>query len=464
MTAPVGYGLTGRLLLRGDPGYEQARTGRIFNARRPDRFPAAVLLAQSDEDVIEGVRLAAERGWTVSVRSGGHSWAAWSLRDDALLIDLGGMRDIAYDPATAIVSVRPAVQGGLELAPFLAERGRAFPGGHCASVGLGGFLLQGGQGWNGRDRGWACQSVIGLDAVTADGKLVHADADQNADLLWAARGAGPGFPAVVTRFYLQTYQAPAVMWHDTWTFGLDDTAELLSWLHEVLPRLDRRVEPVVAATRLPDVPLHDGTARPDGTVLLLHTTVMAGSDAEVLALLAPLQEGPLAGRALGHIQGRTSVAEENLAQTQQNPEGYRYAVDCTWTDAPAGVLAPMLHAMWSELETEHSFSIWYGWAPRRDLPDMAFSVEADVYIATYVIYTDPADDARHSDWVHGQTAGLAAHGNGVYLGDTDFTRRHDRFLSDDAFRGLTAIRAERDPSGRFASYLTSDPGGLNIHG
>jgi len=95
---------------------------------------------------------------------------------------------------------------------------------------------------------------------------------------------------------------------------------------------------------------------------------------------------------------------------------------------------------------------------------MAFSVEAEVYIATYVIYTDPADDARYSDWVHGQTAGLAAHGNGVYLGDTDFTRRQDRFLSDDAYRRLTAIRAERDPAGRFASYLTSDPERLNVHG
>ena len=87
-----------------------------------------MLLAADDDDVIAGVRLAAERGWTVCVRSGGHSWAAWSLRDDALLIDLGGMRDMAYDPATGIVAARPAVQGGLELAPFLAERGRAFPG------------------------------------------------------------------------------------------------------------------------------------------------------------------------------------------------------------------------------------------------------------------------------------------------------------------------------------------------
>ena len=254
------------------------------------------------------------------------------------------------------------------------------------------------------------------------------------------------------------------MWHDTWTFRLDDTVELLTWLHGVLPELDQRVEPVVAATRLPDVPLHDGVTHPGGTVLLLHTTVMAGSDAEALARLAPLQDGPLARRALGHVQDRTSVLEENLAQTAQNPEGYRYAVDCTWSDAPAHVLAPMLHALWSELDTEHSFSIWYGWAPRRDLPDMAFSVEADVYVATYAIYADPAEDEKYSDWVHRRTAALAIHGAGVYLGDTDFTRRQDRFLSDDAYRRLAAVRADRDPSGRFASYLAARPERLNVHG
>jgi FAD/FMN-containing dehydrogenase len=465
MTAARPAGLAARLLLRGEPGYEQARTGRIFNARRPDRFPAAVLLAEDDRDVAEGVRLAAERGWTVSVRSGGHSWAAWSLRDDALLIDLGRLRGISYEPATGIASVGPAVTGGLDLAPFLAGQGRAFPGGHCASVGLGGYLLQGGQGWNGRARGWACQSMTGLDVVTADGQLVHCDAGQNPDLLWAARGAGPGFPGIVTRFELETYPAPPVMWHDTWTFRLGDTVELLTWLHGQLPALDPRVEPVVAATRLPGIPLHPGTARPDGTVVLLHTTVMAGSDEQALAMLAPLRGGPLAGRELGHVVGPTSVAEENLAQTAQNPEGYRYAVDCTWTDAPARTLAPVLAELWGGLETEHSFSIWYGWAPSGGRPDMAFSVEAGVYVATYVIYTDPADDARHTGWVHRRTAELAAaHGTGAYLGDTDFTRRQDRFLSDDAFRRLARIRARWDPDGRFASYLTCDPEGLNVHG
>jgi FAD/FMN-containing dehydrogenase len=453
-----------RLLLRGDPGYEQARVGRVFNARRPDRYPAAILVARDDDDVVAAVRLAAERGWTVSVRSGGHSWAGWSLRDDALLIDLGGMRDIAYDATTGVATVGPAVRGGLDLAPFLAQRGRAFPGGHCASVGLGGYLLQGGQGWNGRSRGWACESVAAVDVVTADGRLMRADGEQNADLYWAARGAGPGFPAVVTRFHLRTYDQPAVMWHDTWTFSLDDGETLLTWLHAILRCLDRRLEPVVAATRLPDVPLHPGRAHPGGTILLLHTTVMAGSDREAQDLLAVFADGPLAGRELGHASGPTTIDTENAAQTAQNPEGYRYAVDCAWSDAPASELAPSLLDAWARLDTPHSFSIWYGWAPTGERPDMAFSVEGNVYVATYLIYSDPADDERYRETVHSMTAAIArSAGSGVYLGDTDFTRRTDRFLSDAHFKRLQAIRAQRDPDHRFASYLTHDLERLNIH-
>jgi hypothetical protein len=221
----------------------------------------------------------------------------------------------------------------------------------------------------------------------------------------------------------------------------------------------------VAATRLPDVPLDPGVIRPDGTVLLLHTTVMADSLAEVEQLLAPLADGPLDGVRLGHVSGPTDVMAENLAQTAQNPEHYRYAVDCTWTDASADQLAPMLQRMWGELETEHSFSIWYGWAPPTRRTDMAFSVEANVYLATYVIYRDEADDERYRSWVHTRTAELAAaHGCGVYLGDTDFSRRQDRFLSDQAYARLAEIRAQRDPLGRFAGYVTADETGINRRG
>jgi FAD/FMN-containing dehydrogenase len=456
--------MKGRLYLRGEAGYEQARVGRVFNARHPDRYPAAVLEVADSQDVVAGVRLAAERGWTVSVRSGGHSWAAWSLHDDALLLELGALNDLEYDAGTGIVSAGPATKGALELAPYLEQRGRAFPVGHCASVAIGGFLLQGGQGWNGRARGWACESVVAVDVVTAAGELVRADAEQNSDLYWAARGAGPGFPGVISRFQLQTYPQPAVMWHDTWSFQLDDAEALVHWLHDILPGLDRRVEPVIAATRLPDVPLHAGVAHPGGTVLLLHTTVMADSDDEAAELLKGLGDCPLLGRELGRVTGATSMAQESIAQTAQNPDGYRYAVDCAWSDASADVLAPLLADIWRSLDTPHSFSIWYGWSPVRQLPDMAFSVEGNVYVATYLIYEDPADDEKYRTRVHEQTAALASNGGvGAYLGDTDFTRRQDRFLSDEHFARLEAIRARRDPQARVASYLTRDRKALNVH-
>jgi FAD/FMN-containing dehydrogenase len=436
----------------------------VFNARRPQRFPAAVLEVADPGDVVAGVRLARERGWRVSIRSGGHSWAAWSVRDDTLLLDLAALRQLSYDEQTGIAAAGPAVRGALDLAPYLAARGRAFPGGHCASVGIGGYLLQGGQGWNGRAKGWACESVVAVDVVTAAGELVRADAQINSDLYWAARGAGPGFPGVVTRFHLQTYPQPPVMWHDTWTFALDDAAAVVGWLHDVLPRLDRRVEPVLAATRLPDVPLRPGVAHP-GTALLLHATCMADTDEEAARLLAGLGECPVRGRELGRVTGPTSIAAESEVQTAQNPEGYRYAVDCTWTDAPAGALAPLLVDLWRELDTEHSFSIWYGWAPDRDLPDMAFSVQGNAYVATYLVYTDAADDEKYRSRVHAGTAAIAAAGGvGVYLGDTDFTGRQDRFLSDENFARLAEVRAARDPDGLFVGYLTADEAGLNRRG
>jgi FAD/FMN-containing dehydrogenase len=426
------------VILRGADGFREAAVGRIFNARKPDREPAAVLFAESAQDVAAGVRLAGERGWPVSVRSGGHSWAGWSVHDGALLIDLGGMRELAYDETTGIATASPAVNGGAQLTPFLAERGRMFTGGHCASVGLGGFLLQGGQGWNSRRWGWGCENVVGVDVVTAEGELLRADEHENADLYWAARGCGPGFPGVVTRFHLRTYEA-VPMFHDTWTFSLDRLEPLLHFLHDVLPTLDVAVEPVVAATRL---------GGRDRAVLLLHTTLTAAGEHEAARLLKPFEA--LAGQELEHVRAPTTIAEENVAQTLQNPEGHRYAADSQWSDADAATLHPLLRDVYEELPTEHSFSIWYGWAPSRELPDMAFSLERNVYLATYAIWTDPADDERHRSWVHGHHARPADVGDGVYVGDSDFTRRRDRFLADDNLRRLEEIRARRDPDGRFS--------------
>jgi FAD/FMN-containing dehydrogenase len=126
--------------------YERVRVGRVFNHRRPDRYPIAVVEPTCDDHVVTAVQIARENNARVSVRSGGHSWAAWSVRDNAILIDFGNYKQLDYDEDKKIAIVSPSTTGRV-LNHFLGEKGMLFAGGHCPDVGVGGFLLQGGMGW-----------------------------------------------------------------------------------------------------------------------------------------------------------------------------------------------------------------------------------------------------------------------------------------------------------------------------
>lgn len=128
--------------------YEDARVGRVFNHRRPERFPLAIVKATCEEDIISAVKLSAKHKCRVAVRSGGHSWAAWSVRDNSILIDLGNYKTVEVDTETCIAHVSPSLTGRELNTILIKDHGLMFPGGHCPDVGLGGFLLQGGMGWN----------------------------------------------------------------------------------------------------------------------------------------------------------------------------------------------------------------------------------------------------------------------------------------------------------------------------
>lgn len=136
-----------------EQAFYDAVWGRVFNHRRDSRLPRAVIYASTVAHVQAAVRIAASEGVSLAVRSGGHSWAAWSVRDDTILVDLSQLSDgfedvqFVYDENTQVVKCGPATTGRV-LNDWLKGRGRFFPGGHCPDVGLGGFLLQGGMGWN----------------------------------------------------------------------------------------------------------------------------------------------------------------------------------------------------------------------------------------------------------------------------------------------------------------------------
>lgn len=130
-----------------ESAYEKERVARVFNAIKPDRYPKAIVKVTHHSHVREAIRLANKLRCRVSVKSGGHSWVGWGIREEAILIDLEGLNEIKLNKEQRIVTVSPSTTGKT-LNEALCLEGLMFGAGHCPDVGLGGFLLQGGMGWN----------------------------------------------------------------------------------------------------------------------------------------------------------------------------------------------------------------------------------------------------------------------------------------------------------------------------
>jgi FAD binding domain len=446
---------TGQLLRRGDAGFPDAAVSRIFNQRRPSTRPAAVLRAVGTADVAAGVRLAEAEGLRVAVRAGGHSWGAWSLRDDTLLIDLAAFTRMSYNDAGS-VTAGPAIRGGLDLDPFLAARGRFFAGGHCPTVGLGGFLLQGGMGWNCRGWGWAAESIEAIQVVTADGELHWCDQSSNADLFWAARGSGPGFFGVVTAFRLRTRPRYRELTQTTYVYPAEAAPEVLGWLHTARHDVPSSVE-LVAVGITPPLPPEVNHA---GPALVVDGVSFDGGPESLRAL----DTCPVAGKALvSKIAQPVTIGELRAEQVRANPEGHRYTVDNAYLAGETSALIPALTPAFTELPTAKSFSLWFDLShlPARPLPDMALSVQTDLYFATYVVGEEPAQDDLCRSWTDDTMRRLAPFSAGCYLGDSDLAVRPDRFMSDAAWDRFRQVRAARDPGRLFAGYDCPDESALN---
>jgi len=440
-----------RVILRGADGYDEARFARVFNARRPERFPAAVLVAESEDDIVEGVRLARKRGWKVTIRAGGHSFPAWSLRDDALVIDLGGFKETALDERTNVVSVTPAVSGG-ELNAYLSRYDRFFTISDCPSLGLGGFLLQGGVGIGFRGWGYAAEQVVAIDVVTADGELVRADERRNADLFWAARGAGPGFCAAITRFHLTTRPVLKGLAATTHIYPLARYADVVEWVWKIHPSLSPDVALIAVSVRLPfQVPGGD-----DGFMFVLAGVALSASRDEALEVLAPFAESPFLGEALvvQHAQP-TTIAERLEFAGAIHPPGLRYLVDSAWVDGPPRDIIAAARQLVAERPNGTRGHAFFDFSlPRRDAPDMAMSLRTDAMLGSYIIYEGEQNDEAYRAWHLEAMKALEPFTVGQYWGDSDQTVREVKTLTDDAWARLQQIEPRVTQT---ACLLTTSP-------
>jgi hypothetical protein len=130
-------------------------------------------------------------------------------------------------------------------------------------------------------------------------------------------------------------------------------------------------------------------------------------------------------------------------------------MDGTWTSAPADTLVPRLRELFSSYPTSRSFVMWQSWGPVQKLDDMAYSIQADVYISCGAVYEDAADDVRCDAWVNENMKRLEPLSVGSMMNDDNMIARKSRYLTDDASRRLEALRARHDPHRLFVSFLKS---------
>lgn len=436
----------GTTLFRGQSGFDDAVLSTSFSAEDPGRRPEAIVQANIVGDVRDAVRLAGMKDWRVACCSGGHAWSQNHIRDGGLLLDLSRLDNISIDPQAMTAVVGCGCRSG-DLDAALAAHGLFFPVAHAYTVGLGGFLLQGGFGWNSRVDGTGCENLIGIDVVLADGSQVHANERENADIFWAARGSGPGFFGIVVAFHLRLRLRPAFTGLKMQVFRLHHLEEVLAWAHAIGPTVSPKVELQLVVNRKAF-----GIFAPGIEVV---TPVLADSKKEAKELLSFIDRGSLRAKAsltlplLPLSLGRIMKLAEKVIFLPNT----RWHVDNVWLGEPIEPLLPLLRDIANRQPAAPSHILWMNWNPAsRNRPDMAFSLEGSTYLAFYGGLRGKSARPDDRDWATRSARALQPYAIGSQLADENLARRPAVFMAPAHRTRLEALRATHDPHHRFFSY------------
>src|SRR3954462_10063304 len=261
--------LAGELHLPGDPGYDVAR--------RPlhdtiDPRPAMVVEARGAADVRAAVVAAREHDLALAVQATGHGTHVPA--DDAILVRTSDMAAMLVYPPRRCARVGAGAVWGDVLAAA-APFGLAPLSGSSPSVGVTGYTLGGGLGWLARRHGFASDSLLRAEVVTADGSIVTASADDHADLFWALRGGGGSF-GVVTAMELRLHPV-AEVYAGTACFAVDRAPDTLMRYREWIADAPDALSTAVLLMHLPA-----------GERVLAIRAMHVGAPEAARRLLAPL--------------------------------------------------------------------------------------------------------------------------------------------------------------------------------
>jgi FAD binding domain/Berberine and berberine like len=290
------------LLFPASPGWDDARKAWDLAV---DQHPAAIALPESAADVIAAVSFACRHGLRIAAQGTGHNAAPLGPLADTVLVKTHRMRRVSIDPHTRTARAEAGAVWADVVGPA-AGHGLAALAGSSPDVGVVGYTIGGGMGWLGRAYGLSASNVEAFEAVTADGRLVRADACTEPDLFWALRGGGGSF-AVVTAAELRLFPVTEVyaglLW---WPIGAGGEV-LHAWQELTASGLPDEFTTTFRFLRFPDVADVPEPVR--GRAFAVVDAIHLGTPAEGDALLAPLRKlrpvtdtvAPISMPALSHL-------------------------------------------------------------------------------------------------------------------------------------------------------------------
>jgi FAD/FMN-containing dehydrogenase len=428
----------------GDADYDTLRTPWNVAAQQ---HPAAVAVPTSAEEVALVVRAAAAAGLRVAPQGTGHGACSLSRRDLAavVLLRTTALTGVSVDPVTGIARVGAGTLAE-DLVVAAGEHGLACLHGSSPDVGVAGLTLGGGIGWYGRAHGLACNRMTAVELVTADGELVRADAENDADLFWAVRGGSGNFGVVTALEVALLPIADAYAGMMAWDIAHFE--KVLRHYNAWAPGAPDEVSSSLRAMRFPPLPFIPEEVR--GRSLVMFDGAVLADDPraeEILAGFRALEpevdtfhrvEAPSLIRLHGDPEGPTPAAGSGTLVDQLDEQTLQAYVAAVGPEADTHLLMAELRQLGGALRrpAEHGgalraleadFAAYFvGIAPT---PELAGMVDADAVRALESL------------------AGAAPGRN--YLNLVEHVVDPATGFDADSWARLQQLRADVDPTGLF---------------
>jgi FAD/FMN-containing dehydrogenase len=436
----------GEIVLPSDPSYDAARA--VWNAT-VDRRPALVVRPTAVADVVEAIRFARDQELVLAVRAGGHSIPGFSTCDGGIVIDLSRMRGVHVDPDRRTARAN----GGAHLAELDREAqdvGLACPVGVVGHTGVAGLTLGGGMGRLQRKLGLTIDNLLGVDVVTADGRLVHASENENADLFWGLRGAGANF-GIATSFEFRLHPVGPVVTHGMVLHPIERAAELAAQFRDTLERApDELWMSFNLAVALPPEQFPpDVAGRPVALVAVMH----CGSTAQAERDLAELRAfGP---PILDSIESKPHLTVQ-LMNDEAMTWGHRFYMKSAFVSSLPDELVERaaLHLSHVPDGADGGLSIWAWGGAIAEVPEEATAFTgrgAAFWAAAEILWHEPALDERCREWSRAVLAEVSPFATeGRYVNDVAETGDVARGIYGDAkYERLVALKGVWDPENVF---------------